>query len=188
MIAQNVNWKLLELLADGWKDNPSTPELPSLGSWVILLLHDGCNTGQKCTDWELHELVKNCSSIFKTSPATCADYLQANDLHELHQGRSTDYLFSLKFWSLLCEHVQTKGDRWGGAGLPEKDTFMQHNNWMTPKGLHENHFTLWMFHYCFFIKTLSNQLLINYLQNCLNFLFKIVWKSLSTFLMSISPF
>ena len=113
MIAQNVNWKLLELLADGWKDNPSTPELPSLGSWVILLLHDGCNTGQKCTDWELHELVKNCSSIFKTSPATCADYLQANDLHELHQARSTDYLFFLKLWS-LCEHVQTKGDRgWG---------------------------------------------------------------------------
>ena len=130
--------------------------------------------------------VKNCFSIFKTSPATCADYLQANDLHELHQGRSTDYLFSLKLWSLLCEHVQTKGGR--GVGVPEKDTFMQHDNWMTPKGLHENHFSLWMFHHWFFIKTLSNQLLINYLQNCLNFLFKIVWKSLSTFLMSISPF
>ena len=57
--------------------------------------------------------VKNCCSIFKTSPATCADYLQGNDLHELHQARSTDYLFFLKLWS-LCEHVQTKGDRgWG---------------------------------------------------------------------------
>ena len=30
----------------------------------------------------------NCTNLLRS-----ADYLQANDLHELHQGRSTEYLF-----------------------------------------------------------------------------------------------
>ena len=37
---QNVYWKLLDLLADNLKNsNTSPPELPSLGSWVMHVLH-----------------------------------------------------------------------------------------------------------------------------------------------------
>ena len=48
------------------------------------------------TDWELHKLTKNCFNILKKSPATFADYLQAEDLHELYQGKSLGYLLLLK--------------------------------------------------------------------------------------------
>ena len=63
---QNVYWKLLDLLADNLKNsNTSPPELPSLGSWVMHVLHGVYNIGQKCTEWDLHKLFKNCFSNFK---------------------------------------------------------------------------------------------------------------------------
>ena len=49
---QNITWNLLDLLADGWKDkNSSAPELLSLGSCNIHMIHDNYSTRQKCTDW-----------------------------------------------------------------------------------------------------------------------------------------
>lgn len=76
-----------------WKDNnPSSRDLFSLGTWVIHLLRDSYNTGQNWFDW-------NSSKI--ASAFSCADYFQAKDLHELHLGRSMDYLFPLKFSGYL---------------------------------------------------------------------------------------
>ena len=60
------------------------------------MLHSAFITGQKCTNWEFAKLPKNCYSIFKKSPR-CTDYLKTNDLHELHKGTNTDYLFPLNF-------------------------------------------------------------------------------------------
>lgn len=73
-------------------------ELLSLGNWVIDVLYGACNTEQNCTEADLHKLVKNCFSMCKKSPTTLADYLQVNDLQELHQEWSTDDFFPLKFW------------------------------------------------------------------------------------------
>ena len=48
---------------------------------------------EKCIDLDLHKILKNCFSILKVSPTRWADYLQANDLDELHEGRPTGYMF-----------------------------------------------------------------------------------------------
>ena len=50
MNGQNVNCKLLHLIADDRKDNnPSTPELPYVRGRGIYVLHSAQNVGLECT-------------------------------------------------------------------------------------------------------------------------------------------
>ena len=101
MDGPNVNWKLLSLLSEERKnENPSCPDMLNIGSCGIHVLHGAYGTGQNSTCWELDKLLKNLYSIFRRSPARRSDYLQANDLHDSHEGRDTGYLFPLKF----CGH------------------------------------------------------------------------------------
>lgn len=56
---QNVNWHLLDSSRDDQNDKLS------LCTWGIQGLHGVYNTGQKCTDEQLHKLPKSCFSISK---------------------------------------------------------------------------------------------------------------------------
>ena len=101
MDGPNVNWKVLGLLKEDRQENNSqAPDLLSLGSCGIHVLHGAYTRWQQVTDWELDKLLKDCFGIFKKSPARRLDYLEANGLHESHDGQDTAYLFPLK----LCGH------------------------------------------------------------------------------------
>ena len=71
-----------------------------LGSCGLHVAHGAFGTAESATDWNLVKFLRNCFSIFKKYPAQRSDYLQANDLHDAHEGKDTSYLFSLKF----CGH------------------------------------------------------------------------------------
>ena len=64
----------------------------------LLLLHGACQTAQFKTDWNLDKILKNCYSVFNRSPVKHSDYLEVNDLQESHEGKSTTYLFSLRYF------------------------------------------------------------------------------------------
>ena len=90
--------KLLDVSADNRKySNPSALELLFLGSWgiggfkVCTVLNKSALTGSQT----------NFLRITSTLSKKLVDYLQPNDLHELHQGRSTRHFFLLK----SCEHL-----------------------------------------------------------------------------------
>ena len=72
-------------------------ELGSCGSHVV---HGVFGTAESATDWNLTKFLRNCFSIFKKSPGRRSDYLQANDLHDAHEGKDTSYQFPSKF----CGH------------------------------------------------------------------------------------
>ena len=77
-----TKWELSDLLANDQKKKKivtSAPELLSHGSGV------GAYN------------IENCIGIFKKQPTRRTDNLQANDLHELYLGRSSNYLIPLRF-------------------------------------------------------------------------------------------
>ena len=96
----NVNWKMLQLVNENRKMDPDCPELLLLGSCGLHVLHGGYQTAQESTDWRLKNLLKPAFSIFNKSPARRADYLIVNELHEEHTGKSSSYLFPMKY----CGH------------------------------------------------------------------------------------
>ena len=61
------------------------------------MLHGAYQTAQFKTDWNLDKVLKNCFSIFRKSTKR-SDYLETNDLQESHEGKSTAYLFPLKYF------------------------------------------------------------------------------------------
>ena len=101
MYGPNVNWKIVEMLKQYCKEeDPSSPMLLELGSCNLHLLHGAYQTAQFKTDWTHDIVLRNCYSIFKKCPAKCSDYLEANDLQESHEGKSTVCLFPLRY----CGH------------------------------------------------------------------------------------
>lgn len=52
MKGPNVNWKLLELLQEhGIENDPLAPDLLSVSSWGLHVLHGPFNTGENSTGW-----------------------------------------------------------------------------------------------------------------------------------------
>ena len=117
MDVSNVNWKILEILRHYCKhEDPSSPMLLELGSCDLHVLHGDYQTAQFKTDWNFDKVFRNYYSILKKSPAKHSDYLEANDLEESHEGKSTAYLFVLKY----CGH------RWLENGKVIKQLMYSH--------------------------------------------------------------
>ena len=97
----NVNWNLFDMMKqDRLEKNSKVQPMLELGSCGLHVVHGVFGTTESATDWNLAKFLRNCFSILKKSSAQRSDYLQANDLHDAHEGKDTSYLFPLKF----CGH------------------------------------------------------------------------------------
>ena len=74
MDGPNVNWKLLDTIAEDRSSNEQYPILLNVGSCSVHVVHGAFRNGIKQTNWEIDLLLRSLHSLFNETPARREDY------------------------------------------------------------------------------------------------------------------
>ena len=74
MDRQNVNWKLLDSIAEDRNLNEQYPILLNVGLCSLHVVHGAFGNGMKQTNWGIDLLLKSLHSLFNETPARREDY------------------------------------------------------------------------------------------------------------------
>ena len=74
MDGPNVNWKLLDTIAEDRSSNEQYPILLNVGSCSLHVVHGAFRNGIKQTNWEIDLLLRSLHSLFNETPARREDY------------------------------------------------------------------------------------------------------------------
>ena len=75
----NVNWKLLDSIAEDRSSNEQYPILLNVGSCSLHVVHGAFRNGMKQTNWGIDLLLKSLHSLFKETPARREDYMKITE-------------------------------------------------------------------------------------------------------------
>ena len=76
MDGPNVNWKLLDSIAEDKSSNEQYPILLNVGSCSLDVVHGVFRNGMKQTNWGIDLLLKSLHSLFNETPARREDYMK----------------------------------------------------------------------------------------------------------------
>ena len=79
MDGPNVNWKLLDSIAEDRSSNEQYPILLNVGSCSLHIVHGAFRNGMKQTNWGIDLLLKSLHSLFKETPARREDYTEITE-------------------------------------------------------------------------------------------------------------
>ena len=74
MDGPNVNWKLLDSIAEDRSSNEQYPILLNVGSCSLHVVHGAFRNGMKQTNWGIDLLLKSLHSLFNETPARREHY------------------------------------------------------------------------------------------------------------------
>lgn len=74
MDGPNVNWKLLDTIAEERNSNEQYPSLLDVGSCSLHVVHGAFRSGMNKTNWGLDTLLRSLHNLFHESPAKREDY------------------------------------------------------------------------------------------------------------------
>ena len=74
MDGPNVNWKLLDTIAEDRSSNEQYPILLNVGSCSLHVVHGAFRNGIKQTNWEIDLLLRSLHSLFNETPARREDH------------------------------------------------------------------------------------------------------------------
>ena len=75
----NVNWKLLDSIAEDRSSNEQYPILLNVGSCSLHVVHGAFRKGMKQTNWGIDLLLKSLHSLFNETPARREDYTKITE-------------------------------------------------------------------------------------------------------------
>ena len=76
MDGPNVNWKLLDSIAEDRSSNEQYPILLNVGSCSLYVVHRAFRNGMKQTKWGIHLLLKSLHRLFNETSARREDYMK----------------------------------------------------------------------------------------------------------------
>ena len=79
MDGPNVNWKLLDSIAEDRSSNEQYPILLNVGSCSLHVVHGAFRNGMKQTNWGIDLLLKSLHSLFNETPARREDYMKITE-------------------------------------------------------------------------------------------------------------
>ena len=79
MDGPNINWKLLDSIAEDRSSNEQYPILLNVGSCSLHVVHGAFRNGMKQTNWRIDLLLKSLHSLFNETPARREDYMKITE-------------------------------------------------------------------------------------------------------------
>ena len=79
MDGPNVNWKLLDSIAEDRSSNEQYPIMLNVGTCSLHVVHGAFRNGMKQTNWGIDLLLKSLHSLFNETSARREDYMKITE-------------------------------------------------------------------------------------------------------------